>query len=79
VKGKLLEVRPEPPIHPDVIARLTEVYGAIERDEIAAVGVAVGYRDGSTDNSYSAPPNYGLLLAAVTRLQHRLLKVGDNE
>jgi hypothetical protein len=75
--AELREVRPEPPIHPDVIARLTEVCGAIERDEISAVGVAVVYRDGSTGNSYSSPPNYALLLAAVTRLQHRLLKVGD--
>ncbi len=76
-KAKLLAITPEPPINPDVIARLTEICEAIQKDEISAVGVAVVYRDGSTGNSYSTAPNVGMLIAAVTRLQHRLLRVGD--
>jgi hypothetical protein len=74
---KLLTIMPEPPVNPDVIARLTEICGAVERDEISAVGVAVVYRDGSTGNCWSTSPSVGLLIAAVTRLQHRLLKIGE--
>jgi hypothetical protein len=74
---KLLTITPEPAINPDVIARLTEICGAVERDEISAVGVAVVYRDGSTGNCWSTSPSVGLLIAAVTRLQHRLLKIGN--
>jgi hypothetical protein len=75
--AKLLTVHPEPPISPDVIERLTEICGAIQRDEISAVGVAVVYRDGSTGTAYSTTPSIGLLIAAVTRLQHRLLRIGE--
>ena len=63
----------EPAVSPDVIARLSEVVEAISQDRISSVALAVVYRDGTTGTCWSTPPSHGLLIAAVARLQHRLL------
>jgi hypothetical protein len=74
---ELCVIDAEPAISPDVIERLTELTKAIEKDEVSSIGIAVVYRDGSTGTCWSTPPSYGLLIAAVAHLQHRLLQVGD--
>jgi hypothetical protein len=74
---ELCVIDAEPAVSPDVIERLTEVCKAVEDDKVSSVGIAVVYRDGSTGTCWSTPPSYGLLIAAVSRLQHRLLQVGE--
>jgi hypothetical protein len=77
-KAKLVELHAEPAVSPDVADRLTEICEAVQNDRVSSVAIAVVYRDGSTGTCYSAPPSVGLLIAAVTRLQHRLLRIGED-
>jgi hypothetical protein len=74
---KLHAITAEPPVSLDIFERLTELCEAAKKQEISSVGIAIVYRDGSTGTCWSKAARVGLLIAAATRLQHRLLKLGD--
>lgn len=76
-KPFLHAINAEPAVSLDVFDRLSELCEAAKREEISSVGIAVVYRDGTTGNCWSASPSIGLLIGAVTRLQHRLLRIGE--
>ena len=76
-RARVREVKPEPPISPQVIERLTEVCEAIQQDRISCVAVAVVYRDGTTGSSWSPAPNISTLLGAIERMKHRLILSGE--
>jgi hypothetical protein len=65
------------PLGRDIIAKLEDALAKARAGELSSIGLAVVYRDGSTGTGWSDAPSIGLLIAATTRLQHRLLKIGD--
>lgn len=73
MSAKIIALDPEPPVHPDVVALLTDICGAVERDDVSALGVAIVHRDGATGTCWSTAPNLATLIGAVERLKHRLL------
>jgi hypothetical protein len=67
----------EPAPHPDIAERLTELCNEVADDKISSVAIAVVYRDGTTNRSWSTAPSLSLLIGAVARLQAALIRVAD--
>jgi hypothetical protein len=67
----------EPAPHPDIAERLTELCDEVAADKISSVAIAVVYRDGTTNRSWSTAPSLSLLIGAVARLQAALIRVAD--
>jgi hypothetical protein len=57
----------------DIIERLKEALEEAEAGNLSSVAISCVYRDGTTQSVWSDAPSMGLLIAAVTRLQHDLL------
>ena len=70
-------IKPEPPVHPDVIEMLTEVCQWAADDKISCLGIAVVHRDGSIGTCFSTSPNMATLIGSVERLKYRLLRACD--
>lgn len=76
-KAAELRVIDAEPIGEDAAARLEEALEQVRNGAVSSVGLALVYRDGSTGTCWSEAPSIGTLIGAVARLQHRLLKIGD--
>lgn len=72
-KATLHEISVEPAISPTVATKLAELGELVKDDKLSSVAIALVYRDGCTGSVWSSTLNMGLLIASVTRLQHRLL------
>lgn len=77
-KPKLAVVDVEP-IGKDVVEKIGEVLGAASAGEIAAVAIAVTYRNGATGHSWSEQHNYSLMLGGIERMKAQLARVADDE
>ncbi len=71
----ILEAEPAP--HPDIVERLTEVADEAANDKISSIAIAVVYRDGTTNRSWSTTPSLSLLIGAVARLSAALIRAAD--
>lgn len=60
-----------------IVEMLEDALQMAREGKLSSAGLAVVYRDGSTGSSWSDAPSVGLLIGAAMRLQHRLLKIGD--
>lgn len=74
--GKLHVIDAEP-LGTGIVEHLEDALQMAREGKLSSVGLAVVYRDGSTGTSWSELPSIGLLIAATTRLQNRLLKIGE--
>ena len=72
-----LHVIPAEPVGTDIIERLEEALSKARAGEVSSVAIALVYRDGCIEGSWSAPPSHGLLLGSVNRLAYRINQVLD--
>lgn len=78
-KAKLVAITAEPAPGPDIAERLAEVCKEVAADKISSVAIAVVYRDGTTNRSWSTARSLSLLIGAVERLKAALIREADGE
>lgn len=74
-----LEVIEPEGVSPDLVETIERVLEKAKAGELSSVGIAVVFRDGSTDTTWSKPPTFATLLGAVNIMAWRMLnkKFGD--
>jgi len=65
------------PAGEEVVAVLERALEQARAGEISSVGLAVVYRDGSTQQAWSSPPSIGTLIGSTARLVYRLNQALD--
>ena len=65
------------PVGEDVVAKLEEALEQARQGQISSVAIAVVYRSGETNRSWSKPPSLSLLIGSVAKLEAALIRRAD--
>jgi len=74
-----LKVIDAEPIGVDVVATLESVLERAREGRISSVAIAMVYRDGSTNRTWSKSPSLSALVGAVARLLAALIRMADSD